>query len=227
MMALGHFIAYVMAILSADSPIIYLGFCVPAIAVLTQAILLSIIYDFETPSFLFFKNKRSEVNSIQAKRVINRLYLINQTTPGSSISSEDDQDICAIISSRDIMNFSSVRKSLINSIILGIFSNLVGINTFLVYFPIYAKDMPGFTRKSQGLAIYASYFFLSFFIFYLIRSNIYLEIGRVNLIKIGSICMGICMVLMLLGSFFFRSLELYFTLVIVYLFFYQNSIGPI
>lgn len=104
-------------------------------------------------------------------RIINRLYLIAPTTPGSSIMLEDESSNPPIISGKEVMKDPSHRKSLLNCIVLGAFTNLVGINTFLVYFPSYSLDVSGFTKEYQALTIYSSHFIVSFFIFPLIRCN--------------------------------------------------------
>jgi MFS family permease len=59
--ALGHFISYVATLLFIDSSMIYISFCIPLLAVGIQAFILLFIYEFETPSYLWIKNRREEV----------------------------------------------------------------------------------------------------------------------------------------------------------------------
>ena len=124
--------------------------------------------------------------------VISKLYLITETSPRCSFTSENEIQDTPIISIKDVMKDSSLRRSLINCIVLGAFTNLVGINLFLVYFPAYARDTSNLTVRNQTFTIYLSYFLLSIFIFLILNSKFYSEIGRVRLLRYGSLGMAIC-----------------------------------
>lgn len=226
MIALGHFVAYVTTLPTIDPLSMYISFCVPLIAVVIQAFLLYFFYEFETPSFLWLKNKRSEVSYIQAMTVISRLYLITEASPRCSLTSEDEIQDYPIISLKDVMKDSSLRRSLINCITLGAFTNLVGINLFLVYFPAYARDTSNLTVQTQTFIIYLSYFILSLFIFLILNSNFTSEIGRVRLLKLGSIGMGLCYLILAFRPLYLNA-DLNFGIVMAFIFLYQNSIGSI
>lgn len=171
MIALGHFVGYVLSLVSTETHMAYISFCLPALALGIQAFLLYFFYEFETPSFLWFKNRRPEVTSNQALNIISRLYLINEPNSDNSFELESEVSDYPILSFNDVIHDQLLRRSLLNCIALGAFTNLVGVNTFLIYFPSYARNISDLSVKYQTLIIYASYFCLSIFIFLFIKRN--------------------------------------------------------
>jgi hypothetical protein len=111
------------------------------------------------------------------------LYLSSQPSFWGSVSDDFQLTDTTIITLKDVMRDESLRKSLLNCIGLGAFTNLVGINFFLFYFPAYAGDVPSFPLEYQIFTIYFCYFILSLFIFVLIGSNFHLRNWKSSVIE--------------------------------------------
>lgn len=131
----------------------------------------------------------------------------------------------------------AMRRALIISICnlysdLGLFNNLVGVNLFVSYYYELAKkldfdDMNPFEVDYQLSFLLFISFLASTTIYFYIDSKHYLDMGRKNLLLIGSLGMATCYIILIISYGMQDFKVLSYCIICVYLIFYQTSIGPV
>ena len=112
--------------------------------------------------------------------------------------------------------------------VLGFLSNIVGVNLILANFMEYAQpvDEIPVSMTAQYYFLIAVYFISSLPSFWLMESKVYLGAGRRKMLIIGSLGMAACLFVVTFYTFY-KIPILSYLLILVYLVFYQVSIGTV
>lgn len=126
-----------------------------------------------------------------------------------------------------------MRKALIYSCsklysVLGFLSNIVGVNLIVADYMEYAKPVEEIPVSMEALYYFlvAVYFLSSLPSFWLMESKVYIGAGRRKMLIIGSLGMGACLCIVTFYTFY-KIPVLSYLLILVYLVFYQISIGTV
>jgi hypothetical protein len=113
-------------------------------------------------------------------------------------------------------------------LVLGFLSSIVGVNMIVTNFMQYAETVEEIpvSKMVQYFILMSVYFSSSLPSFWLMESMAYLGAGRRKMLLIGSLGMTACLLVVTFYTFY-KIPVLSYLLVIVYLAFYQISIGTV
>ena len=220
MITFGIFLAYcsVFIVQNNNHDLVFIIFLIPIVVSTVQIVVFSTVFSAETPTFLMSKNRMDE-----AAGIMNELYFHNASATGSDDIFGSQLSIgYKAVGYKDLFTAKYVNNFKMGCI-LSILQQLTGINVL-----IYASSY--YMRNINGLDKYLSTCIIGFVNCMSGSFSVFLLKDRYKIfLQIGALGMSGCY-LMILG-FVFTEFEyfdqLYLTLVLLFIIFFEFSIGPI